>query len=89
MAIASGFLIYKSAKLHNKKSSLFLITLVSLMFLANISGFINSILTYYNAEQAYSNKGLLIGQQVFFYVEMLSANLLYWTYAANYWSLSM
>lgn len=32
---------------------------------------------------------MLISQQVFLYIAMLSANLLYWTYAANYWSLSM
>ena len=63
--------------------------LVLLMFAANIGGFVNSLLTYLNAELAYSDKTTLIIQQVFFYVEMLSANLLYWTYAANYWSLSM
>ena len=59
------------------------------MFTANLSGLANSILTYFNAEVAYSDKTTLIIQQVFFYVEMFSANLLYWTYAANYWSLSI
>ena len=59
------------------------------MFAANLGGFVNSLLTYLNAELEYKDKTTLIIQQCFFYVEMLSANLLYWTYAANYWSLSM
>ena len=63
--------------------------LVAIMFVANLSAFVNSVLTFYNAKQQYKNDIMLISQQVFFYVEMVAANLLYWTYAANYWSLSM
>lgn len=86
IAILSGILLYKALK---RQSSRFILALIGLMLIANLSGFANSVLTYLNAEDDYKTKSRLITQQVFFYFEMLSANLLYWTYAANYWSLSM
>ena len=57
IVLISGTLLYKSIVNVN---SPFLVTLLSLMVTANLSGLISSILTYFNVKDEYQNKAQLI-----------------------------
>ena len=57
IVLIRGTLLYKSIVNVN---SPFLVTLLSLMVTANLSGLISSILTYFNVKDEYQNKAQLI-----------------------------